>query len=152
MGLRRTPQSRPDAGKKLVDAKRLCHIIVGTGVEGLDLGPLFATNREHDYRQRRELADLVAKLDAVHFGHLEIGNYQIGMPVAKRVERRQTVRRGAHVITMGRQAVTQDARDLWFVIDYENFLRFAHSSPIGRVSTTFVPSLFSPDLISIRPF
>src|SRR5437870_5757025 len=82
-----SPECGPDACQQLVYAEGLCDVIVGSGIEGFNFRPLFAANRKHDNRQRAgDLPYLTAELDAVHFRHLKIGDYQIRMPVVKRVQ------------------------------------------------------------------
>src|SRR5262245_50219941 len=65
LGSQRMAQSYPHPGQELAHAEWLGDVIVGAGVERLDLGALLGARRQHEDRHRRPGADPPDDLDAV---------------------------------------------------------------------------------------
>src|SRR5436190_3886632 len=61
------------------------------------------------------------------------------MPIAESVERGQPVGGRSHVVMVRRQTVPQDTRYLRFVVNYKDFLRFAHFTPRGTLRPFLFP-------------
>jgi hypothetical protein len=80
-----------DAGLQLLDAERLGNVIVGAGVEGGYFDGLLIADGEDDDWGGARGADLVAEFDAAHLVHREIGNDDVGVPLAKGDEAVETV-------------------------------------------------------------
>ncbi len=52
--LRRAAQMGADAGQQFLNAEWLGHVVVGAGIERLDLRALVIANRKHQHRRLRE--------------------------------------------------------------------------------------------------
>ncbi len=102
--------------QQFIHPERLGDVVVRPGVERLNFYLLFAPDGQHDDGQLRNDTQTPAELQAVRIRHGEIGNDQIGRPVAERLERGQPVGRHPHVVAVRRQAPAQHARDLRLVI------------------------------------
>ena len=90
-GRRAAAHRRPQPGQELVHAERLGHVVVGAGVERLDLVRRVGARRQHDHRRRQPAAQPVEHLDAGHVGQAEVEDDHVG-PVlgggAQRLRRR----------------------------------------------------------------
>ena len=71
------PQGHAQAGQQFADAERLGQIIVGPGVQGLDLLVFLAAGRKDHDRHLRPLADLPDHLHAVDVGQSQVEDHQI---------------------------------------------------------------------------
>src|SRR5271165_2216247 len=113
----RAAQRSANAGQQFATAERLGDVVIGSGIQRLDLAALLAANREHDDRDLRNFAELAAQLDAVHVRHSEVGDHQVGDEVLHDFERGFTVVGHANLIALGAEAGAQDPRNLRLVVD-----------------------------------
>ena len=77
----------PDAGKQLLLAERLGDVVVGAGIERLDLGGLLALPGQDDDRRGAPPPDFLADRDPVEAGHRKIQDHQVravGVEAAQR--------------------------------------------------------------------
>jgi hypothetical protein len=108
-----------DAGLELLDVEGLGDVVVGAGVEGGDLGSLLLADGEDEDGSGGDGADLAAELDAAHLGHGEVGDDEVGLPLAEEDEAVKTVGGGADVVALGAEDGLEGAEDLRLVVDEE---------------------------------
>jgi len=118
MFLIRRKKQTPNCQKLSQNLKALSQPLKNTKIQ-----TFFAFDGQNNYRDFRYFADFAAKFDAVHFGHLKIGNYQIRVKIVKKINRAFAVGRSSHIIAMRLQTALQNARDLIFVINHQDFSR-----------------------------
>ena len=70
---------RPDAGQEFVDAERFGDVVVGAGVERVDLVAAVRPAGQHDDRDGCPGAQLADDLDAVDVGQAEVEHDQVGV-------------------------------------------------------------------------
>jgi len=109
-----------DAGFELLNVERFGYIIVGAGVEGGDLGSFLLADGEDDDGGVGDGADLAAELDAAHLGHGEVGDDEVGLPLAEEDEAVETVGGGADVVALGAEGGLEGAEDLGLVVDEQD--------------------------------
>ena len=96
-----TPQDRPDPREQLLAAERLGDVVVGAGVERLDLGQLVGLAGQDDDRDLARPAGDADHLDAVAAGHREVEQHQVGRLLGEPAQGRVAVVRG-HDLVAGR--------------------------------------------------
>ena len=75
------------------------------------------TNAEDDDGCREADTNGASDLDAGHPGHHEVGDDEVGRPLAIELETFIRVVSGADIIALGGESSAQDASDLGFVVD-----------------------------------
>ena len=93
----RPAQRRPQPREQLVHAERLRDVVVGAGVEGLDLVRLALADGEDDDRHARPAAQAADHVDAVDPRQAEVEDHEVG--VLARRERQRLPRRSARAST-----------------------------------------------------
>ena len=81
------PGDGSDAGEEFVDDERFGDVVVGTGVEGVDLVAAVGTAGEHDDRDDGPASQTADHLGAVHVGQAEIEDHQVGVLPGGHVQR-----------------------------------------------------------------
>src|SRR4051794_10603663 len=149
-------QHGADAGRELVGAERLRHVVVGAGVERADLLALVADRAEHDDREGAPAAHLLADLDTAAVGQDEVEDHDVGRAHGDGVEG-LPLRRGLRDLeTRGAQDDPQAAEDLGLVVDDEDVraaLRHAGASgrEAGRLTAKLAPCPSTGRCSSSRP-
>ena len=69
----------PEPGEQLLHVERLGHVVIGAGVEGLDLLGVLVAGRQHDHRDRRPPPQSANHLDAVDSRKAEVDDGGIVM-------------------------------------------------------------------------
>jgi hypothetical protein len=84
---------------ELVEVERLGQVLGGTGAHRID-GRRHRTERgHHDHRGRvLHRAELLDQLDAIHAGHLEVGDDDVRSEALVLAERLEGIGRGLHVV------------------------------------------------------
>ncbi len=131
--LRGAAQMGADAGQQFLNAEGLGDVVVGAGVEGLDLGALVVAHGEDQHRSGELSADGAADLDAAHAGHHQVGDDQVGRPVLEDAQALLGIVGGAHVVALRGERGAQHARNLRFVVDDQNSARHVFLLSSGRL-------------------
>jgi len=108
------------AGEELLDAEGFGDVVVGAGIEGFNLGVLLIAHRENEDGGTALAADGAAEFDTAHTGHGQIGDDQVRIPLLDEAQSLFRIVGGTDVVALGRQRGAQDARDLNFIVDYED--------------------------------
>jgi hypothetical protein len=112
-------QHRPDAGQEFLDAERFGDVVIGAGVEGVDLLPAVQAAGQDDDRYRGPGAQLADDLDAVEVGQAEVEHDQVGVLAGGGVQGLHAVAGGDDLVLAGVQVDPQRPQDLRFVVDDE---------------------------------
>ena len=118
-------------GQQLLNAERLGHVVVGAGIERLDLGPLLITHRQHDDGGRRLAAYPAAQLYAAHARHHQIGDDQVRTPFLEETKGFFRIVGRSHVVALRGKGGAQHARDLGLIVNYQD--SFCHLHPLSTV-------------------
>jgi hypothetical protein len=102
---------------ELVEAEGLGEIVVGAGVEQLDLLAFLAARGEHEDRRRAPLAQRERDLATVHVRQAEIEQHDVGRVLRGEEQRLRSRRRLDPAETRGGQARAQEAPHLGLVLD-----------------------------------
>jgi hypothetical protein len=81
--LRRAPQMRTHSGEEFLDAERLCDVIVGAGIERLNLRTLVIANRQDQDRRERRGTNGPADFNPAQSGHHEVGDDEVRLPLGE---------------------------------------------------------------------
>jgi hypothetical protein len=104
---------------------RLRQVLVCACSDGSDRGfDLSMPRQHHEDRVWSEGAPLLDELDAIQFGHLQIGQNHVGTGVQQR-QRARPVLSGFHAETLGKQRVLQRTACAGVVLRDDNFRLFA---------------------------
>src|SRR5262249_6708713 len=126
-GPRGVPQRGAYARQQLSDAEWLGDVVVGAGVEGLDLGLLARARREHDDRHRRPAADAPDDFHAVDVGQPEVDDREIRLVAAGGGGTALAAFRLHHAIAFRGERAAQEPADLRLILDDEHRgARLAH--------------------------
>ena len=68
-----------EPGEQLVHPEGLGDVVVGTLVEGVDLGGLLVTGRQHDHRHLRPRPQAAEHVEAVHAREAEVEDDDVGV-------------------------------------------------------------------------
>jgi hypothetical protein len=71
------------AGEQFVDGERLGDVVVGAGVQGVDLVLAAGPTGQHDDRYRGPAAQAVDDVDAVDVGQPEVEDDEVGLPIRR---------------------------------------------------------------------
>ena len=94
---------RAQPGEQLVHAERLGHVVVGAGVEGLDLVGAVGPAGQHQDRHVGPAAQPGDDLDAVHVGQAEVEDDDVGRVARPPAERLGPGGGGADLVAAGAQ-------------------------------------------------
>ena len=124
---RAAAQVRAHAGQQFAHREGLDQVVVGAGVEGLDLVGLVDARRQHEDGDVRPAAQFADQIDAVAIGQAEVEHHQVG---AARAGFNQSALHCLSLMDLEAVALkrlSDEAADLRFVFDHENPRRgFAH--------------------------
>ena len=128
-----------DAGEQLVLAEWLGDVVVGPGVERLDLGRLLALAGEDDDRRRAAPADLAAHGDAVEAGHGEVEDHEVGALGVVAAQRLVAVVGGAHPVADAADERRDGADHGRLVVDDEDPQAHRGRAPPASAVTNWLP-------------
>jgi hypothetical protein len=133
------PQRGAEPRHQLARAEGLGHVVVGAGLERLDLCVLLAHRAEHEDGHRRPLAQAAGELDAAAVGEHEVDDGGVRRAHGGAVER--LLHRGGldHVVAGLAQDDLQRAQDLALVVDHEHPGEIAHAGSSGSSTTKLDP-------------
>ena len=111
-GWRNATQRGPESGQQLTHAEGLGDVVVGAGVEGVDLVVLAVTGGQHEDRCRRPASKALHHVDATDPRETEIDNDDVGMGDGSQAE--ALLARGSQVdgVPAGRELVPSDRSTL----------------------------------------
>ncbi len=109
-----------DAGEELGHAEGLGDVVVGAFVECGDFHGLLLADGEDDDGGFGEAADGAGELDAVHLGHGEVGDDEVGLGGAEELEGFEAVVGDGDFVAAGLERGAEDAGDLALVVDDED--------------------------------
>ena len=112
-----------DAGKEFLDVEGLGDVVVGSGIEGFDLGVFLIADGEDDDRGTILAANGAAEIDAGHAGHHEVGDDEVRIPFLEEAHGFFGIVHGAHVVALCGKRGAEYASDLKFVVHYKNAFR-----------------------------
>src|SRR5579859_2384523 len=113
----RMPQGDPQAREQLLDAEGFGQIVVGAGIERVDLVLLAAARREHDDGNAAPAADSAHHFDAVDIGKAKVEQNDVGA-ARGRLHRAVGARRGLEeAIAVGGERHPQEVSHLRLVLD-----------------------------------
>ena len=115
-------QPRLDARQKLVQRKRFGDVVVGAQLERQDLVDLLILGREHDDRHGAELANLLARFDAVEHGQHDVEHDEVRLLALRHRDRAAPVARRDDRVAAALQVEAQRLQDRRLVVDDENLL------------------------------
>ena len=121
--LRSAAQMRPHPRQQLLNAEWLGDVVVGAGIERFHLRPLVLANRQNQHRRRATRADGAADIDAAHARHHQVGDHQVGRPVAKDAQALLGIVGGAHIVSLRGERGAQHPRNLRLVVNNQNSSR-----------------------------
>ncbi len=133
------------AGQQFLNAEGLGDVVIGAGVEGLNLGSFVVTNRKHEYRRRSHGAYGAADFNAAHAGHHQVGDDEVGCPLAEDDEAFFGIVGGAHIEGLRGESGPENPGDLRFVVDDQDPAR--HFSTCFHVKLT---SSAAPVMMLVR--
>ena len=110
----------PDPGEEFVDAERFGDVVVGAGVEGVDLVAAVRAAGQHDDRDRVQARSLRMTSTPSMSGRPRSSTTRSGWSAAAAVQRLGAVGGGDHVVLAGVQVDPQRAQDLRLVVDDED--------------------------------
>jgi hypothetical protein len=113
-------QARPDACDQLLGVERLDHVIVGAGLETLDHIGGVGLRREHDDRHTGLGPDEPAYLDAVEAGQHQVEQYEVGLRIAKDLERLRAIGAEDGLEALGPQHDADHLGERGVIVDYQN--------------------------------
>ncbi len=111
---------RAQPGQQLVHAERLGDVVVGPGVQGLDLLVGGVPGGEHQDRHPGPAAQASDHLDAVHVGEPQVQDDDVGVARGGQLERGGPVGRGVHLVLARLQVDHEGAYDLRLVVDHKH--------------------------------
>lgn len=106
-----------DACQKFLNSKWFGDVIISAGVKGVDLGTFVVAYAENDDGRDGASTDGTAEFDSGHLGHHEVGDDQVGGPVAEELKTLFGIVGRAHIVALRTKRCTQHAGDLRFVVD-----------------------------------
>src|SRR6516162_400054 len=144
--------------EKLVHPKGFGDVVVGAGVQCLDLVRRIGARRQYDHGCREPAAQAGQHLDARYVGQSEVEDHHVGFVLGCGTQRPGTGGRGDDLVASHGQVDSQRAQDVRLVVDHQNS---GHRTPIGwgaARSTTTVspppgvsPAAMVPPIASTKP-
>ena len=126
---RRCSSSRATTTESSPDVDRLGEVVAGAGAHGADGGLDLAERGHHDDRQVRiALAKLGQQLQAVHPGHLEVREHQVGREVRHLAERLEAVGGRLDDVALVRSSSMSARARVDLVVDDQNSSFRVHST------------------------
>ncbi len=110
-----------DAGEEFATAEGFGEVVVGACVEGGDLGGLVALDGEDEDGRVTPFAEAAEDVEAVHVGQAEVEDDGVGALDGGFVEAEGGVFGFAHPVAAGLKRDAEEAADLDFVVDDEDF-------------------------------
>src|SRR5450631_2291843 len=107
----------PYPSQELVHAKGFGHVVIGSGVERLDLVVGFLTRRQDDHGNHRGLADPSEHVDAVHVRQPEVQHDDVRSPLSHDLQCGAAVAGRLDVVLTRPQVNGQGAHDPRLVVD-----------------------------------
>src|SRR3989442_6944308 len=121
---------------EVAEIERFLDEVVGAKIQGLQGLIVVGVAADHDDRcLGRLLAQALERLDAVHSGHRDVQQYDLGPDDSGHLQRLPAVLGPLHGVAVVGQKFNQHLTDRGFVVYHENL---GHSSP--RVRAGFSPS------------
>jgi hypothetical protein len=112
-------QGPGDGHQQFLVFKGLEDVVEGAGLHGGHRLFHGAEGGHHDHRQVRvEAFDLPQQFDAVHLGHLHVGEDEVHIVVGGELQGLLPPRRGEHLIALLSQEGLHDREVIDFVVDY----------------------------------
>ena len=102
--------------------KRLGNVVVGAELERQHLIDLLVLRRQHDDRHRAELANFLARLDAVEHGQHDVEHDEVGLLALRHRDRAAAVAGRDDGVAAALQIEPQRLQDRGLVVDDEDFL------------------------------
>jgi hypothetical protein len=102
------------------DGERFYYIVVGSGIESMNLVLLRISDGDHDDRPAEGRSNLAACLKPVHAGHVHIQQNQIRALADNHFDGFLPVLRQYDVIAVTRKHGSQNAANLWLVVRHED--------------------------------
>lgn len=115
--LGRSPEMSAHAGQKLLYSEWFGDIIVGTGVEGFNLGAFVVADGEDQHRTRGLGADGAANFNTADTGHHQVCDDEVWGPIFEEKQTFFGIICGSYIESLSGERRTKDAGDLRFVID-----------------------------------
>ena len=107
-----------DHDGQLVDVDRLGQVVGGARAHGRDRGLDRAERGHHDHRQVGvALAQACQQLDAVHAGHLQVGEHQVGRELLQLAQRLEPVGGGLDLVALVAQELGERGARVDLVVD-----------------------------------
>jgi hypothetical protein len=111
---------RPQASQQLVDVEGLGDVVVGAGVQGVDLRGALTAPGQDDDRGRGPATQPTDDVDAIHVGEPQVEHDDVRQRLGGRGKRLPAVGGGHDVVRAGGQVDTQGTQDLGFVVNDEH--------------------------------
>ena len=99
----RPPQGRPHPREQFRHPEGFGPIVIGAGIEGFDLNPLFALDGQHNNRHWGDGTEAAAEFKPADMRHGEIRDDEVRHPVPEEVERLLPISRHLHLVAACRQ-------------------------------------------------
>src|SRR5271157_2511311 len=115
-----SPQRGANSSEQFGRTEGLRDVIVGPGVEGLDLVFFRAMHGEHDNGHVRNRADGAASLETRKPRHIDVQEHEVVLVGVNVVERFLTALGIVNLKPFRDEGRSHDAPDLWFVVYYED--------------------------------
>src|SRR5579862_5246800 len=128
-----TPQGRANPREELLNAERFDDVVVGAGVEGGDLVFFGAADGEHNDGHGGGGANLAARLEAVHDGHVHVEDDEVRAVGAHARQGFLAVAGFKNGVAAGRERGAHHAADLRLIVHHENRAGFHGESSGARV-------------------
>ena len=110
----------PQPGQQLVHAERLGQVVVGAGVERLDLVVLVLADRQDDDGHRAPAPQAAHHLDAVDAGQADVEHHHVGMALGRQAQRLLAGGGQVDLVLAGAQVGGQGPPDLRLVVDHQH--------------------------------
>src|SRR5215831_775296 len=129
------PKCGTHSGEQFVHTERLCHVVVRSEIESLDLAGLIATARQnHDRYALVARADCSQQIEALYVRQSEIKNDEVRL-LRQHLQRGLAVRSFQDFVALGAEPHAKELADGALVIDHKDLGR---SSTHGAVSSCLI--------------
>ena len=123
---RASSQHRPHARQELAGSEGLRQVIIGAGVERLDLIVLVGPRGQHEDRHVAPSAHVADEIDAATVGQAEIDDQKVGLARAGLDGAAASCLGLGHAVPLGFERDTHEAADLGIVLDDHDLRRRVH--------------------------